>query len=301
MEEKTEDKDIKNEAKKKAVPKSKTSTKKNNKKTWKDEFYTVTPLSKLIALGVFITLPFIAFMLGTVIEKWMGHESEVNVTSMAISSEKTEKIIKTEPIIVSTLKYTNKFSDYEFEYPVEWGAISLRLEEIQFTEDDYEDTVFSEIDLDTIQTSTWFINFENKPCSLKVDECWTSVQISDFSEEKYNSLKCFEGECWTVDLYEDKEKVEENGTLLGNNQKWACENGSFSPNMTTGSVCKTYIGNKLIIVSSGYFVENFEEASENCSSDMVERECFMEYVSDSDDYKEFLFGNDLLINTFKTI
>lgn len=105
------------------------------------ELTTVTPLSKIIALIMFITLPIIAFLFGMKYESLLNVNKNNQLSDQIILNSPSPTKSQTSPIptITSALKstqitnwktFTNNKLGFSFQYPTIWGEIKENIEEI---------------------------------------------------------------------------------------------------------------------------------------------------------------------------
>jgi len=80
----------------------------------KEQFTTVTPLSKVIALTLFIALPIGAFYLGV----WYGKASQLPEIVQVVKERETETTKKQEWVT-----YHNNPAGFEIDFPADWGEI----------------------------------------------------------------------------------------------------------------------------------------------------------------------------------
>jgi hypothetical protein len=164
-------------------------------------FFTVTTFSKLLALGLFIILPFVGFYLG------MKYQQMVTIVNSPIVSsvQKTAILIPTitqNPTKTSSIesweKYTNPTYGYSFQYPTDWQANLLNQEfgmpKPVFKKDGYEVSfkeVFSRggsvyrfiaksepVELYGLSLSKVYLNTSNRSCASDLPQV-TTIPPSD--------------------------------------------------------------------------------------------------------------------------
>jgi len=84
----------------------------------KEQFTTVTPLSKALAMIVFVILPFAAFFLGMS----YGQQSLPPVTTEVITTNDNVSKVDTS----SWQAYRNEELGFAFSYPSEWGEVQIK-------------------------------------------------------------------------------------------------------------------------------------------------------------------------------
>ena len=84
----------------------------------KEQFTTVTPLSKALAMGMFIILPFATFFLGMSYGKQLIRPIELTVIPGAYDVEEIDTL--------GWQTYRNEELGFQFSYPKEWGEIIVK-------------------------------------------------------------------------------------------------------------------------------------------------------------------------------
>jgi hypothetical protein len=213
-------------------------------------------------------------------------------------STTVETVIKKE--IVKTLTYRDSNLEFEFEYPVEWGAIGYRFKPVLFSEEDVENAEYADIDFDEVQTQRWYIDFIELPC-LEDENCFASMQVYKFDKKIPLELICEEDECWTEDFREDKDFVEKEYDFENNNLYWYCEAGVYTNDDMLGLMCRTYTKESFIQISTGYVVDDIEEVMEVCEENLSDFECTKDFVKDKEEYLSFNKGLSTILESFQEI
>ncbi len=192
-------------------------------------------------------------------------------------------------------EYFHPGSSLAFWYPTEWGEVkvdvSLPLEGVQ------NDTTgkSSGIDLSRAQTESYGFSFTNTQCDA-TDFCTIDYRVRHFSNENPIELDCYEGQCTTLNLVDDRKMVEEKYSFEEKGNKWLCAEGYFKPGGSVYKKCRTYNGNSKVELQLGYGVKDLETLRQiSDSKEVVTLDDVVGKVDDDADYSAFRSKYDELL------
>jgi hypothetical protein len=194
-------------------------------------------------------------------------------------------------------EYFDPRSPLSFWYPSEWGEVRVEDLSQPSLEDVQNDPTgqFSGIDLSRVQTMGYGLSFTNTSCDA-TDFCIIGYQVRHFSIESPIELDCYEGQCTTLNLVDDRKMVEERYFFEKKGNKWLCTEGYFKPGGNVYKKCRAYSGNVKVELQMGYGVKDFEtlrQISDN--KKVVTLDDAVGKVDDDVDYSAFRGAYDELL------
>ncbi len=277
----------------------------------KEQFTTVTPVSKFLAMVLFIALPFIGFYLGTLQGGARMNENE-EVTNANIEYKESKPDVQNEILSEkitesdSYLEYSNRLFDISFQYPEVWGNPTTSAFHIGMTEEEIEDSVYTSGFYPRVKSTELIqegnsISFQKPKCASD-QYCDIGIQIREYSTSTPFEAECSEGGCSAVDHLEMQKYVNQDSNVFYNGLKWLCTETYYPPGGNVVRRCRTYSNNRSYELQMGYGLsdyQSFEDIMGEIESKTFRMDSLIHKMSDAEDFKLMEKRYEHILSTVK--
>ena len=200
--------------------------------------------------------------------------------------------------IASWQTYRNEEYGFEFIYPNYWGNATTA-EQIFSKEDVGDDPTYSAIDLNKVAEKSIDIGFDGKFCNEK-DGCNISLYIQEYDINRPLKLDCYEGICNTVNILEEKQRIESKSNILIGGLKGELVDGIFKPGETFTRVYTAVNPKYEISITAWYNSEGFKfDATKQIDLDAIIKSNLE--APHQSDLKLFLQNLNSVVTTFRFV